>query len=104
MAVCAVCTMKAEISSRYPWATTDPLGPDHEGTLTSEADLSLAQAARVRSELIRPRSDCRTDIYGITVSLQPLQRLLLQIIRPSGSIPTERLGLAVRDWVGQTCH
>jgi N-carbamoylputrescine amidase len=58
------------ITDPYGEPLAGPLGPDDEDTLTAEVDFSLAQAARVRSELIRPRSDRRTDIYGVTVGGQ----------------------------------
>ncbi|WAC25604.1 nitrilase-related carbon-nitrogen hydrolase [Ancylobacter sp. SL191] len=44
-----------------------PLGADEEATLRAEIDLADAGRARVRSALIRPREDRRTDVYGLAV-------------------------------------
>ncbi|ODN72316.1 nitrilase-related carbon-nitrogen hydrolase [Methylobrevis pamukkalensis] len=52
-----------------PWGTVlaGPLDPDREGIALAAIDPSAAKAAQVRSELVRPREDRRTDVYAITV-------------------------------------
>lgn len=45
----------------------------HRGELqVAQVDLSEASRAQVRSELIRPRADRRTDVYGVTLGPQRL--------------------------------
>lgn len=44
-----------------------PLGADEEVTLRAEIDLADTSRARVRSALIRPRDDRRTDVYGLAI-------------------------------------
>ena len=51
----------------YGAVLAGPLGQDAEEIAIAEIDLSAARAARVRSPLIRPREDRRTDVYRIAV-------------------------------------
>jgi predicted amidohydrolase len=44
-----------------------PLSGSEEQVVVGTIDLSLAQEAQARGELITPRADRRTDIYGIVV-------------------------------------
>jgi predicted amidohydrolase len=44
-----------------------PLGQTAEAIASSEIDTDDARAARARSDLIRPREDRRTDLYGVVV-------------------------------------
>lgn len=48
-------------------ALAGPLGMDETGTVAAAIDLSDATRARVRSELVRPREDRRTDVYGLAI-------------------------------------
>jgi predicted amidohydrolase len=43
-----------------------PLSGDREEVAVARVDIGAAKRAQVRSELIAPRADRRTDIYGIT--------------------------------------
>jgi predicted amidohydrolase len=45
-----------------------PLGRDADETLLADIDLADAARARVRSPLIRPRDDRRTDLYGVALA------------------------------------
>jgi len=50
-------------------------GPAHEEadvTVLAEIDLSKVSLAQSRSELIKPRSDRRTDVYTLTLNERPL--------------------------------
>jgi len=44
-----------------------PLGADGDATVLAEIDLAEARRAQRRGELITPRADRRTDLYGVAV-------------------------------------
>ncbi|HEY8333872.1 MAG TPA: nitrilase-related carbon-nitrogen hydrolase [Tardiphaga sp.] len=47
-----------------------PMPEADQGILIADMDLAVVQQAKQRSELIRPRLDRRTDIYGLSVAGQ----------------------------------
>ncbi|MBN9022844.1 MAG: hydratase [Rhizobiales bacterium] len=51
----------------YGTVLAGPLGPDEAGIAIAEVDVAASRAARVRSPLVRPREDRRTDVYRIEV-------------------------------------
>lgn len=55
------------VSDPYGELLAGPMAQDDEGMALAEIDVAVARAACVRSELIRPRQDRRTDIYGLVV-------------------------------------
>ena len=51
----------------YGTVLAGPLGPDEAGIASAEIDIAASRAARVRSPLVRPREDRRTDVYRIEI-------------------------------------
>ncbi|WP_347310746.1 carbon-nitrogen hydrolase family protein [Defluviimonas sp. SAOS-178_SWC] len=49
-----------------------PMGRDDTGSLRATFDIAEIRAARVRSPLVRPREDRRTDVYGLTIGSRRL--------------------------------
>lgn len=49
----------------YGTVLAGPLGPDEAGTASADIDVADSRKAQVRSPLVRPREDRRTDVYRI---------------------------------------
>ncbi|MFZ8396242.1 hypothetical protein ACO1L9_14600, partial [Staphylococcus aureus] len=49
----------------YGKVLAGPLGAMAEESLVVDFDESIARAAQHRSELVNPRRDRRTDVYGV---------------------------------------
>lgn len=49
----------------YGEVLSGPMGPDVDETAVVVLDMAEARAAQVRSPLVRPREDRRTDVYGL---------------------------------------
>ncbi len=45
-----------------------PMDDLQQGAVSADLDIGLVRASRVRSELIRPREDRRTDVYGTMIN------------------------------------
>ena len=60
------------LAGPYGRLVAGPLPTDRDELLVARVDLADAARAQVRSELIRPRSDRRTDVYGVTLGPQRL--------------------------------
>ena len=56
------------LASAYGRVVAGPGSTTEEAALTVAVNLAEAKAARVRSPLIQPRLDRRTDVYGVTLS------------------------------------
>jgi N-carbamoylputrescine amidase len=52
----------------YGEVVAGPLDDREEKIITAELDLDKVRAAQRRSELIRPRQDRRTDVYGLVLN------------------------------------
>lgn len=53
------------LADPYGDPVAPPLDPDAEAVVVLDADLGLVKAAQHRSDLITPRDDRRTDVYGL---------------------------------------
>jgi len=51
----------------YGAVCAGPLGPDEEAVAFADVSVAASREARVRSPLIRPREDRRTDVYRIEI-------------------------------------
>jgi predicted amidohydrolase len=60
------------VADPYGELLAGPFGPDEERIEVVSADLDAVRAAQARSELIRPRSDRRTDVYGLRLGTEVL--------------------------------
>ena len=60
------------VADPYGRPAADPLGGDGDEQIVVDVDLAEAARARVRSELVRPRADRRTDVYGVTAGARRL--------------------------------
>lgn len=55
------------LASPYGRLVTGPGSTGEPDLLAAEVDLAEAKSAQARSPLIRPRTDRRTDVYGVTL-------------------------------------
>ena len=55
------------VAGPYGRPAAEPLGRDGDEQVVVTVDLAEAGRAQVRSELVRPRADRRTDVYGVTL-------------------------------------
>jgi predicted amidohydrolase len=53
------------IADPYGTVLEGPMGDDEERIAVAEFDTAVAEASRVRSPLVRPREDRRTDVYAV---------------------------------------
>lgn len=60
------------LAGPYGNVLAGPLATDRDELRVARVDLAEATEAQVRSELIRPRADRRTDVYGVTLGPQQL--------------------------------
>ncbi len=60
------------LAGPYGQVVAGPLSRDGDESEVAPVDLADAARAQVRSELIRPRDDRRTDVYGVTLGPQHL--------------------------------
>ena len=60
------------LAGPYGQIVAGPLDRDRGELQVTSVDLADAARAQVRSELIRPRADRRTDVYGVTLGPQQL--------------------------------
>ena len=60
------------LAGPYGQVVAGPLSRDGDESEVGSVDLADAARAQVRSELIRPRDDRRTDVYGVTLGPQHL--------------------------------
>ena len=60
------------LAGPYGQVVAGPLARDRDELQLARVDLAEAARAQVRSELIRPRADRRTDVYGVTLGRQQL--------------------------------
>ena len=60
------------LAGPYGQVVAGPLARDGDELQVARLDLADAARAQVRSELIRPRADRRTDVYGVTLGSQQL--------------------------------
>ncbi len=60
------------LAGPYGQVVAGPLARDRDELQSARVDLADAAQAQVRSELIRPRADRRTDVYGVTLGRQKL--------------------------------
>lgn len=60
------------LAGPYGNVLAGPLATDGDELRVARVDLAEATKAQVRSELIRPRADRRTDVYGVTLGPQQL--------------------------------
>ncbi|MCE2532485.1 MAG: hypothetical protein J4F44_08510 [Acidimicrobiia bacterium] len=60
------------LADPYGQVVAGPLARDGDELQAARVDLADAARAQVRSELIRPRADRRTDVYGVTLGSQQL--------------------------------
>ena len=60
------------LADPYGQVVAGPLARDSDELQVARLDLADAARAQVRSELIRPRADRRTDVYGVTLGSQQL--------------------------------
>ena len=60
------------VADPYGELLAGPFGPDEERIEVVSADLDAVRAAQARSELIRPRGDRRTDVYGLRLGAEVL--------------------------------
>ncbi|MDE0196300.1 MAG: hydratase, partial [bacterium] len=60
------------LADPYGQVVAGPLAGDGDELQVARVDLADAARAQVRSELIRPRADRRTDVYGVTLGSQQL--------------------------------
>ncbi len=60
------------LAGPYGNVLAGPLATDRDELRVARVDLAEATEAQVRSELIRPRADRRTDVYGVTLGPQKL--------------------------------
>ena len=60
------------LAGPYGQVVAGPLARDGDELEVAPVDLADAARAQVRSELIRPRDDRRTDVYGVTLGPQHL--------------------------------
>jgi predicted amidohydrolase len=56
------------VADPYGQILVGPMPADDQGIVMADMELSVVQQAKQRSELIRPRLDRRTDIYGVSVA------------------------------------
>ena len=60
------------LADPYGQVVAGPLARDGDELQLARLDLADAARAQVRSELIRPRADRRTDVYGVTLGSRQL--------------------------------
>ena len=60
------------LAGPYGQVVAGPLARDGDESQVARLDLADAARAQVRSELIRPRADRRTDVYGVSLGSQQL--------------------------------
>lgn len=60
------------LAGPYGQLIAGPLARDGDELQVTHVDLADAAGAQVRSELIRPRADRRTDVYGVTLGSRQL--------------------------------
>lgn len=60
------------LAGPYGDVVAGPLAADRGELQVARVDLAEVAGAQVRSELIRPRADRRTDVYGVTLGSQRL--------------------------------
>ena len=60
------------LAGPYGQVVAGPLARDRDESQVARVDFADASQAQVRSELIRPRADRRTDVYGVTLGSQKL--------------------------------
>ena len=60
------------LAGPYGNVLAGPLATDCDELRVARVDLAEATEAQVRGELIRPRADRRTDVYGVTLGPQQL--------------------------------
>lgn len=60
------------LAGPYGQVVAGPLARDGDELQVARVDLADAARAQVRSELIRPRADRRTDVYGVTLGSEQL--------------------------------
>jgi N-carbamoylputrescine amidase len=60
------------IADPYGNLASGPLDENDEGLAVASVDFGAVTAAQVRSDLIRPRQDRRTDMYALNISGQTL--------------------------------
>lgn len=60
------------LAGPYGQVVAGPLARDGDELQLARVDLADAARAQVRSELIRPRADRRTDVYGVTLGSHQL--------------------------------
>ena len=53
------------VADQYGRVAAGPLSTVNEQSGVADIDLAEARRAQARSELIQPRADRRTDVYGI---------------------------------------
>lgn len=55
------------IADPYGKLVCGPLSGANDEVVVAEIDMGVAELSRVRSPLIAPRADRRTDVYGIAI-------------------------------------
>jgi predicted amidohydrolase len=60
------------ISNPYGQILAGPLSETGEGIAMSSFDPAVASAAQIRSDLVKPRQDRRTDVYGVRLGRHTL--------------------------------
>ncbi|TCR60795.1 nitrilase-related carbon-nitrogen hydrolase [Bosea sp. BK604] len=56
------------VADPYGRILSGPLPEDEQATVMAEIDLAVIRAAQERTELVRPRQDRRTDLYGVSLA------------------------------------
>ena len=66
------CLGSSVLADPYGQVVAGPLSTVREQTEVADIDLADARRAQARSELIQPRADRRTDVYGVLHEGEPL--------------------------------
>lgn len=56
------------VTDPYGRILSGPLPEDEQAAVMAEIDLAVVRAAQERTELVRPRQDRRTDLYGVSLA------------------------------------